>query len=213
MAEISPYLPGILLAYSAFLLSIMSPGPNVLAVLGTSMAVGRKSGTALALGVATGSFCWALLTVAGLSALLAAYAAALTVIKIVGGLYLLWLAYKSFRAAASAHDIHAAEMAGARSRPLDYFLRGFTVQMTNPKAALAWIAIISLGLQPDSPLWVGLVIVAGTSLLSVLIHCLYALAFSTAVMVRLYGRARRWIQGVLGAFFLFAGIKLLTSRP
>lgn len=212
MEQLSLYLPGILLAYSAFLLSIMSPGPNVLAVLGTSMAVGRKSGMALALGVATGSFCWALLTVAGLSALLASYAAALTAIKIVGGFYLLWLAYKSFRAAASAHDIHAAEMSGARRRPLGYFLRGLTVQMTNPKAALAWIAIISLGLQAGAPLWVGLVIVVGTSLLSVLIHSLYALAFSTPVMVRIYGKARRWIQGTLGAFFCFAGIKLLTSR-
>ena len=84
--------------------------------------------------------------------------------------------------------------------------------MTNPKAALAWIAIISLGLQADAPLWVGVVMVIGTGALSILIHCLYALAFSTATMVRLYGKARRWIQGALGAFFCIAGIKLLSSR-
>lgn len=130
------YLAGIMLAYSAFLLSIMSPGPNILAVLGTSMSVGRRPGIALALGVAAGSFTWAVLTAVGLSALLAAYASALTAIKIVGGAYLLWLAYKSLRAAASRHDI----------------------------------------------------------------------------MVRIYGRARRWIQGALGALFAVAGIRLLTSR-
>ena len=71
MAELSIYLPGILLAYSAFLLSITSPGPNVLAILGTSMSAGRRPGLGLAAGVAAGSFCWALLTVTGLSALLA----------------------------------------------------------------------------------------------------------------------------------------------
>ena len=92
MSEISVYLPGILLAYSAFFLAIASPGPNVLAVIGTSMGVGRTSGLALALGVAAGSFLWALLTACGLSALLASYASALTAIKIAGGLYLLWLA-------------------------------------------------------------------------------------------------------------------------
>jgi amino acid exporter len=86
------------------------------------------------------------------------------------------------------------------------------VQMTNPKAALAWIAIISLGLHGDAPSWVGLVIALGTSILSVIIHCLYAVAFSTAVMVRLYARARRWIQGLLGLFFAVAGVKLLSSR-
>lgn len=209
MDHIALYLPGIILAYSAFLLSIISPGPNVLAVLGTSMSAGRASGLALALGVSSGSLLWAVMTAAGLSALLATYAIALTVIKIIGGLYLLWLAYKSFRAAASRHDLEAVALSGERR---GYYLRGLIIQMTNPKAALAWVAVISLGLQPGAPFWVVLVIVIGISALSVLIHCLYALAFSTAPMVRTYGRARRWIQGALGVFFCFAGVKLLTSR-
>ena len=209
MDQFALYLPGIVLAYSAFLLSILSPGPNVLAVLGTSMSSGRTSGLALALGVSSGSFLWAAMTALGLSALLATYAVALTVIKIVGGLYLLWLAYKSFRAAASRHDIEAVALSGGTR---GYYLRGLIIQMTNPKAALAWVAIISLGLQPGAPLWVILIIVIGISALSVLIHCLYAVAFSTAPMVRAYGKTRRWIQGTLGVFFCFAGVKLLTSR-
>jgi threonine/homoserine/homoserine lactone efflux protein len=161
-----------------------------LAVIGTSMGVGRRSGIALALGVAAGSFCWAMLTVVGLSALIASYAAALKAIKIAGGAYLLWLAYKAFRSAASAHDLEATVLAGATRSPVGYFTRGFTIQMTNPKAALAWIAIISLGLREDAPLWVGFSIVARTVTLSVIIHC----------------------QATLGALFAFAGIKLLTSR-
>jgi amino acid exporter len=212
MSEIAVYLPGIMLAYSVFFVAIASPGPNILAVIGTSMSVGRSSGIALALGVAAGSFCWALLTASGLSALLAYYASALTVIKIAGGLYLLWLSYKSFRSAAAVHDIEAKTLSGATRSPLGYAMRGFTIQMTNPKAALAWIAIISLGLQQGAPLWVGFSIVAGTSILSVIIHCVYAVAFSTRVMVRAYSRARRWIQGALGAMFAFAGFKMLTSR-
>jgi amino acid exporter len=210
--QVSAHLPGIILAYSAFLLSIMSPGPNVVAILGTSMGVGRSSGIALALGVATGSFCWAVLTFSGLSALLASYAGMLTIIKIAGGLYLLWLAYKAFRSATSEHDIVAVTVAGSNRSRSRYFFHGLVVQMTNPKAVLAWIAIISLGVRADSPLWVGLSIVVGTSLLSFLIHLLYAVAFSATTMGRLYGKARRWIQGALGAFFAFAGIKLLVSR-
>lgn len=212
MHEISPYLPGILLAYSAFLLGIASPGPNILAVIGTSMSVGRASGIALALGVAVGSFTWAVLTVIGLSALLSTYASALLVIKICGGLYLLWLAWKSFRAAASSHDIEAVGLAGGRRSPLGYMRRGYVVQMTNPKAALAWIAIISLGMQEGAPLWVGAAIVGGTFVMSIGVHILYAVAFSTPAMVRIYGRSRRVIQGVLGTFFAFAGLRLLTSR-
>lgn len=212
MQDITIYLPGILLAYSAFLLAIASPGPNVLAVIGTSMSVGRSSGIALAMGIATGSFTWAVLTVFGLSAILASYASALIAIKIFGGLYLLWLAYKSFKSAASKHDIEAKELAGGRRTPLGYLKRGYLIQMTNPKAALAWIAIISLGLRHDAPLWVGAAIVIGTFILSIVIHLLYAVAFSTPVMVKVYGNSRRIIQGVLGTFFALAGLRLLTSR-
>jgi threonine/homoserine/homoserine lactone efflux protein len=212
MDEISLYLPGLILAYSAFLLAIASPGPNVLAILGTSMGRGRKAGAALALGIAAGSFCWALLTFSGLSVLLASYAEALVVIKIAGGVYLLWLAFKAFRSAAAMHDIETAAHAVDRIGLFGYFQRGLLVQMTNPKAALAWIAIFSLGLQANAPWWVGVSLVIGTSLLSLLIHLLYAIAFSTQVMIRAYGKARRWIQGALGTLFAIAGIKLLLSR-
>jgi amino acid exporter len=210
MGEVSIYLPGILLAYSACLLGLASPGPNVLAVLGTAMGEGRRAGIALALGIGAGSVLWALLTAAGLSALLASYAAALTVIKIAGGLYLLWLSFKAFRAAASAHAI--ATTVDRQKNPRAYVLRGLAIQMTNPKAVLAWIAIMSLGLRHDAPLWVVGAIVLGTSALSLVIHYLYAVAFSTPTMVRLYGRARRAIQATLGVFFGFAGVKLLASR-
>lgn len=212
MEEISPHLTGVLLAYAAFLLGIASPGPNVLAVLGVSMAAGRSAGIALALGVATGSLTWAVLTAIGLSAVLAAYAGALLAIKIAGGLYLLWLAYKAFRSAASAHDIETQAPAGKTPSSLGYARRGYVVQMTNPKAALAWIAIISLGLSPGSPWWVAAAIVGGTFALSIMIHTLYAVVFSTPTMLRLYGKARRTIQATIGVFFAFAGVKLLTSR-
>jgi amino acid exporter len=211
MTDISVYLPGILMAYAAFMLGIFSPGPNILAVIGTSMSLGRKRGVFLALGIASGSLCWALLTVAGLSSLLAAYAWALILIKIAGGCYLLWLGFKALRSAASAQEmIPVADRTGGSS--LRYWLRGLTVQMTNPKAALAWIAVISLGFHPDAPWWVAAVIVAGTSILSAIMHLAYALAFSTARMVAWYRAARRWIQAALGAFFCFAGLRLLMSR-
>jgi len=212
VSDFTAYLPGILLAYSAFLLAIASPGPNILAVIGTSMGVDRASGIALSLGIAFGSFCWAMLSLFGLVAVLSAYASALIVIKICGGVYLLWLAYKSFKSAASKHDIEVKELSGGKRTRRGYAVRGYLIMMTNPKAALSWIAIISLGLGDGAPLWVGAVIVAGTTTLSVVIHTLYAVAFSTPLMVRAYGRARRFIQATLGAFFAVAGIKLLSSR-
>ena len=212
MNDFAVYLPGILLAYGVTLVGLASPGPNILAVMGTSVSEGRKEGLALGTGVAVGSFLWALLTIIGLTALLAAYAPALTFIKIAGGCYLLWLALKAFKAAAANQDMTAKALKGGKRTLLGYGLRGLVIQMTNPKALLSWIAIISLGLKQGAPVWVGVAIVLGTFLLSLTIHALYALAFSTPIMVSLYAKGRRFIQIALGGVFAFAGMKLLLSR-
>lgn len=204
------HLSHIGLAYAAVAVGLLSPGPNILSVIGTSMSVSRKAGIALAFGISLGSFLWATLTAIGLTALLSAYASILTIIKIAGGLYLLWLAFKAFRSAASAAPPKGPELRAGR--PLRFFMRGLTIQMTNPKAALSWIAVMSLGLGASAPASVAIAIVAGTTVLSIVGHVLYAMAFSTDRVVALYMRARRGIEAALGIFFTFAGLKLLTSR-
>ena len=211
MESVTHYFPGIVLAYSICALGILSPGPNVLAVMGTSMGEGRRQGKALAWGISTGSFLWALGTWIGLVAVIAAYAAVLIAIKIAGGLYLLWLAFKAFRSAAQASEPAARTFEGAKNAGA-FFLRGLTIQMTNPKAAFSWIAIMSLGLETDAPLWVGLSIVFGTTLISVVGHQIYAVVFSTQPMINAYRRGRRWIQASLGIFFCVASYKLLTTK-
>jgi hypothetical protein len=60
--------------------------------------------------------------------------------------------------------------------------------------------------------WVAAGIVEGTSMLSIVIHVLYGVAFSKPIKVTLCEEARRYTQAMLGAFFAFADFKLLTSR-
>ena len=138
-------------------------------------------------------------------------ASVLVVIKVVGALYLLWLAFKAFRSALSPGEMAARrlEVTGGNSA---YFRRGLIMQITHPKAALTWVAIMSFGVGAATPLWVGGSIVAGTTLVSIVGHLTYAVAFSTTPMVAAYRRARRWFETGLGAFFCFASYKLLTTR-
>ncbi len=211
MEAFSPYLPGLILAHTAVFLALMSPGPNILAVIGTSMGIGRREGIALALGVACGTFLWVSLTVIGFTAVIAASASVMVALKILGGFYLLWLGYKALRSAASARDVRTT-VVSLDGKWRSYFLRGLTVQMTNPKAALAMIAIVSVGVHSGAPAWVGATLVAGTTSLSLCAHLLYAVTFSTRPMVVLYTRARRVIEAALGAFFCAMGIRLLTDR-
>ncbi|PTW57528.1 threonine/homoserine/homoserine lactone efflux protein [Breoghania corrubedonensis] len=202
----------LLLVYAAYVIAVASPGPSNMAIMGTAMNEGRGPAVALALGIVTGSQTWALLAATGLSAVLTTFAGALFVIKIAGGLYLIHLAWKSARAALSARP--AEPMAPARqSSRARLYRRGLLLHLTNPKAVLGWIAIMSLGLRPGAPAYTLAAILAGCALLSVTIFVGYALVFSTKPMVTAYQRARRWIEGTLALVFGYAGIRLLASRP
>lgn len=204
------YFAGILIALGVFSMGMFSPGPNIMSIIGTSMAVGRSSGKALALGIASGSFIWGALTLFGLTALLTAYAGLLVFIKIAGACYLLFLAYKAFSSAWKGKVLQATgiRVKGGFWR---YYRRGLLIQMTNPKAAFTWLAILSLALDQTTPLWVGGVVVAGTGVISILGHQAYAIAFSTTPMVNGYRKAQRWIDGALGSFFTFASYKIATT--
>src|SRR5215218_4556667 len=92
------------------------------------------------------------------------------------------------------------------------FRRWLLIHLSNPKSVLAWIALMTLGLGPGASWHIVTAILGGCAVLSVTIFCGYAVVFSTAPMVRLYRRARRWIEGVLAVFFGFTGLRLLLSR-
>ena len=212
LAEIDIHLPGILLAYTALAVGITSPGPAVLGIIGTSLSRGRAPGVYLALGVVVGSAIWGTAAAAGMATVLTTYAGALSVIKFIGGCYLLWLAAKSMRSALQPDAAVPPPSGKAAATPLRMWGAGVLLHLTNPKAVMAWLATIALGVTASSPVWVSFAIVLGGILISLAGNLTYALVFSTKPMAAFYRRARRPIEGVFAAFFGFAGVKLLTSR-
>ncbi|WCK05130.1 LysE family translocator [Agrobacterium tumefaciens] len=199
------------LVYGTYLIATASPGPSNMALMATAMRNGRLPALALAAGVITGSLFWALLTATGLSAVLTAYAQALFVIKIVGGVYLLYLALRAGRSALKpVSDLAGttAERAAPRYRSL--YRQGLFMHIGNPKAILSWIAIMSLGFRADAPAGMLPAIIGGCAILGVTVFGGYALLFSTASMIALYSRLRRWIDAVLSAVFAVAGLRLLV---
>ena len=137
------YLPNLALVYGILTLGLLSPGPNVMAVIGTAMSTDRRTAFWLGTGISSGTLLWSSLTIAGVTAFLQAYATAAFALRVAGGCYLLYLAAKSLKAALSADAPAAAVSTGARTRR-QAFLRGYAVQMTNPKAALMYMSLVSL---------------------------------------------------------------------
>lgn len=204
----------LLVVFTAYVIAAGSPGPSILRIMGVAMNHGRRAGLSLAAGVVSGSIFWGLSAATGVSALLARYAEALFALKIFGGIYLLYLAFRAARSALNADATDSAPSPRADSHPTNAALyrHGLVMHLANPKAVLAWIALVTLGLGAEASWHDVATILAGCAVLGVSIFCGYALLFSTAPMIHLYRSARRWIEGVLAAFFGFAGLHLLISR-
>ncbi|MBV7480047.1 MULTISPECIES: LysE family translocator [unclassified Pseudomonas] len=204
----------LLIVFTAYIIGAASPGPSNMRIMGVAMNQGRRSALSLAAGVISGSFFWGILAATGVSAVLTQYAQALVVLKVAGGIYLLFLAIKAGRSALTTDERLAQQVAAVPSvTGFKLYQRGLLMHITNPKALLGWVATMTLGLGPEaSPVTVA-VILSGCAMLSITIFCGYAIVFSTAPMVRGYRKARRWIEGTLATVFGAAGFKLLLARP
>lgn len=210
MLEASFFTPNVVLAYSVYALGTASPGPSNLSVMATAMQHGRRPALTFALGVVSGSALWGFLAAVGLSSLLAQYSQALVSMKVLGGLYLLWVAVKSARSALKPAQPFAKDTPQSSTRSL--YLRGAAMHLTNPKAIFVWLAIVSLALPAGSSHSEAVLIVVGCVPIGLAVFCSYALVFSTAAARHAYLRVRRWFDGALGVLFGYAGVRMLLSR-
>ena len=210
MNQLDHYLWGVVLAYAAFMLAIMTPGPSLMATIGVSMRDGRKAGVAVGAGVVAGTVSWAILAAAGVAALLIAYPQAMNAVRVGAAFYLGYLAYKSFCAAIERRDLtpRSVDRGDATS---SYFLRGWTIHLLNPHAVFAWITVISIGAPPGAPAWVVAAIVAGTAAIAVVYYTLFAVAFSSEAVIRGYARVQPWVDLAIGCLFSIVAGGLLLS--
>jgi threonine/homoserine/homoserine lactone efflux protein len=202
----------LLLVFTAYVVATASPGPSNLRIMGAAMHQGRRAGLLVAAGVVTGSIFWGALAAAGVAAILARYAEILVILKLLGGLYLLYLALKAARTAMTLDEPAARNLGRGPSSSIALYRQGLLMHLTNPKSVLGWIALVALGLGPEAAPGTVFIILAGCAILAVLVFGGYAVLFSTAPIVRAYKRARRWIEGVLATVFAIAGLRLLLVR-
>ena len=208
--QLTDYLPQLLLAWSIQAMGILSPGPSVALILGVATSRGRLPSLVTAFGVACGSIVLSVATVAGVTAILSQVAEVMAVLRWLGAAYLVWLAFKAFRSATLAPKLVVDRI--GRESIWRTGLAGFVLQVSNPKAIMFWLAIASVGGVGDAPLPVVALFVTVAFINSFLGHGGYALLLSSTPVRNAYLRARRWIDGTLGCFFLFASFKLATTR-
>src|ERR687890_343946 len=163
------FLPetSIILTYSlACFVLFITPGPDMSLFLAKTISGGRRAGMAAMLGAMAGCCVHTLLAALGLSALLAASVTAFTILKIVGALYLLWLAFDAVRHGSALHvkDEGRGEVSFWKT-----FLVGIGINLTNPKVVLFFVTFLPQFVNAADPhaaqklLFLGLYFVAFTA--------------------------------------------------
>jgi threonine/homoserine/homoserine lactone efflux protein len=142
---------------AAFVLAIV-PGPGMFYILGRTLAAGRSDGYASVAGTALGGLIHILAGVLGVSAIIMASTTAFTALKIVGGVYLVYLGIQTWRSAADISiDAQDSKKAGAGRA----FWDGVTVEATNPKTAAFFLALIPQFIDPAQGSVAGQLLVLG----------------------------------------------------
>ena len=201
-----------LLYVAAVALLILTPGPTMLMCMTNALNHGpRKAMTSVA-GSVSAVLCVMLLSAMGLGALLAASEAAFTVAKVMGAVYLIYLGIKTFRSDAAVLDDRTTPASSTQRR--SFFLKGFLVGASNPKAVLFFAAFFPQFLHPAAPFVPQFAILALTFMafeFTVLTAC--ALDVSRIAPVLRSGRVVRWFNHISGGLFtLMGGLLLLTRR-
>lgn len=141
-------------ATSAIVLAI--PGPTILLVLSYSIAHGRQATLPLVAGVALGDSIAITLSLIGLGTLLAASAFWFTVIKWIGGLYLIYLGIQLLRGAGKPMQLQSERT--RESSPDKLFGNAFLVTALNPKSIVFFIALLPQFISAAHPalpqLWI-----------------------------------------------------------
>ncbi|MTE12282.1 LysE family translocator [Nocardia aurantiaca] len=124
----------------------LTPGPDTFLVLRFSMA-GSRPGIAAAVGSAFGGIVWATVVAAGVAALLEQSATAYRTLKVIGGIYLMYLGVRALLAhrrgrAEAADEADAAVVQGKAASIRSAFAAGLLSCVFNPKVGLFYLAVL-----------------------------------------------------------------------
>ncbi|MEC9265560.1 MAG: LysE family transporter [Pseudomonadota bacterium] len=193
------------------LLGAISPGPSFVLVTRIAISGGRRDGLAAALGMGAGAALFGALALLGLHILISQAPWLYTALKIGGGLYLLYLAYRIWRGAKEPIGSAETESGRAASSPWRAFGLAFLIQVSNPKLAVVYGSVFAAFLPPAIPFWMLIVLPTAFFIMETLWYAIVALAFSSRRPRALYLRSKTWIDRAAGAVLGALGGKLIAE--
>ncbi len=181
-----------------------TPGPNGLLALTHGAIYGLRRTVATVFGGALGFLVVIAISMFGIGALLTVVPEVLTVLKWVGGAYLVFLGIMVWRSPAITvgRDVERPSTAW-----WSLAQQGFLAAVTNPKGILFFVAFLPQFIDPQRDLGVQFAIMAATFIVIEIVFELVVAALSQSLQP-LLARAGRWFNRVTGGFFIAIGVLL-----
>ncbi|MGR3635653.1 MAG: LysE family translocator [Shimia sp.] len=198
--------PTHLIAFNiALLAAIASPGAAFWVAVKTALTSGRRAGVAVGMGLGFMAALWTGAALFGLEIVFVAFPWAYTLVKTIGALYLLWIAYGMWK---SARDPLNADVKPASHA----FRQGLMINLMNPKSVLFAAAVLVVIFPPNMTLSENFLVIANHLYVEWLVYTAIAFGMTTEAVSRRYLRGKLWLDrvaaGVLGAL----GLRLLLDR-
>jgi homoserine/homoserine lactone efflux protein len=189
----------------------LSPGAGAIASMSSGLQYGFWRGYWTALGLQLGLALQIAIVAAGVGAILATSALAFSLIKWFGVLYLVYLGYRQWQALPS--DLATAPEQRPIGRPLTLVLRGFLVNISNPKAIIFMLAVLPQFIDPHAPLLAQYLLMGVTMIcVDLLVMAGYTGLASRVLRLLRTPRQQRLMSRSFGALFVGAAALLATVR-
>ena len=198
---------------AALALGAISPGPSFLFVTRTSVALSRRDGIAAALGMGLGAAFLCALALIGLRAVIAQVEWVYIGFKVLGGAYLLYLAWRLWRGAAPSAGASPQQMQAERPRRglARSFLLALATQLSNPKTVVVISGIFAALLPAHVPAWMLLAIPPIQFVVEASWYTFVAMVMSSPAPRSVYLRAQTWIDRAAGCVLGALGLRLILE--
>lgn len=196
-----------------YLLGVMSPGPNFVAVTQRAVTRSRAEALCLVAGIVAVGGLWAGAALLGIGAVFQAFPVAFWTVKTGGALYLLWFGWRLLRNAGSRAAGAAPDAPAPRAGLWRAFASGLAVHLSNPKSAVFYASIFSAAVPREAGWPTLAAMLALVLLLGGLWYGGVALVLSMPHLNAAFRRAKAWIDRLCGAaLVLFAARLLIDAR-
>lgn len=197
---------------AALLIGAVSPGPSFVLVSRISVSMSRWNGVAAALGMGVGGAIFGCVAVLGLAAILANTSWLYVCLRILGGLYLLYLAARIWEGATAPLGPTAQEPLIDRRRSVaGSFGLGLITQLSNPKTAIVYGSIFAAFLPSNPDMWLVVALPPAILAIESAWYIVVAMVFSHPHPKQAYLRFKLWIDRLTAGVLGVLGLRLVTD--